>query len=49
VKIRGNIRSFLFIVGVVDTGDKLLNAVNSTGDKLSMASLLQAVKYCQSH
>jgi hypothetical protein len=46
VKIRGNIRSFVFIVGVVDTGDKLLNAVNSTGDKLS---LLQAVKYCQSH
>jgi hypothetical protein len=47
MKIRRDIRSFVFIVGVVDTSDKLFNGVNSTGDKLSLASLLQAVYYCK--
>jgi hypothetical protein len=34
-KIRGDICNFVFIACVVDTGDKLFNGVNDTGDKLS--------------
>ncbi len=31
-KIRGDIREWIFIAGVGDTGDKLLSGVNDTGD-----------------
>jgi hypothetical protein len=39
-EIRGDIRNFLFIAGVVDTGDELFTGVNDAGDKLSPVSLL---------
>jgi hypothetical protein len=32
-KIRGDIRKWIFIVGVNDTGDKLFSGVNDTGEK----------------
>ncbi len=32
-KIRGDISSFVFIVGINDTGDKVFTGVNDTGDK----------------
>ncbi len=32
LKIRGDIREWIFIVGVNDTGDKLFSGVNDTGD-----------------
>jgi hypothetical protein len=35
IKIRGDIPSFVFIVGINDTGDKVFTGVNDTGDKLS--------------
>jgi hypothetical protein len=33
LKIRGDIRKFMFITGVVDTGDKLFSGVNNIGEK----------------
>jgi hypothetical protein len=35
MKIRGDIRNFVFIAGFVDTSDMLFTGVNDTGDKLS--------------
>ncbi len=32
-KIRGDIREWIFIAGVIDTGDKLFSDVNDTGEK----------------
>jgi hypothetical protein len=32
-KILGDIREFMFITSVNDTGDKLFNGVNDTGEK----------------
>ncbi len=32
-KIRGDIREWIFIAGVNDTGDKLFSGVNDTGEK----------------
>ncbi len=32
-KIRGDIRELIFIIGVNDTGEKLVSGVNDTGDK----------------
>ncbi len=32
-KIRGDIREWIFIAGVVDNGDKLFSGVNDTGEK----------------
>ncbi len=32
-KIRGDIREWIFIAGVIDTGDKLFSGVNDTGEK----------------
>ncbi len=32
-KIRGDIREFMFITGVNDTGNKLFSGVNDTGEK----------------
>ncbi len=32
-KIRGDIREWMFITGVNNTGDKLFTGVNDTGDK----------------
>ncbi len=43
-KIRGNIRNFVFIVGVSETGKMLFSGVNDTDDKLSPVSLLRAIK-----
>ena len=31
--MRGDIREWIFIAGVVDTGDKLFSGVNDTGEK----------------
>jgi hypothetical protein len=33
LKIRGDIREFMFITGVNDTGEKLFSSVNDTGEK----------------
>ncbi len=33
-KIRGDIHNFVFMTGVVDTGNKLFVGVNDTGDRL---------------
>ncbi len=33
LKIRRDIREWIFIAGIVDTGDKLFNGVNDTGEK----------------
>jgi hypothetical protein len=35
-KIRGDIRNFVFITGVNDTGDKLFTGATNTGEKLSL-------------
>ncbi len=43
--IRGDIRKFVFIAGVVDNSDKLLPGVNDTGNILSPTLLLQAINY----
>ncbi len=32
-KIRGDIREWIFIAGVNDTGDQLFSGVNDTGEK----------------
>jgi hypothetical protein len=34
-KIRGDIHNFVFMTGVVDTGNKLFTGANDTGDRLS--------------
>ncbi len=42
-RLRGNIRNFVFIAGVVDTGIKLFSGVNDNGNKLSLVSLLPVI------
>jgi hypothetical protein len=44
-KIRRDIRNFVIIAGVIDTGDELLNSGNDTSDILSPLSLLPAINY----
>jgi hypothetical protein len=34
MKFRGNIRNYVFIASVSDTGDKLFTVVSDIGDKL---------------
>jgi hypothetical protein len=46
-KICRDIRNFVFITGVVDTGDKPFTGVEDTGNKLSPVPLLQAIYFCQ--
>ncbi len=41
-RIRGDIRNFVFIAGINDTGNKLLTGVNNT----LPVSLLPAINYC---
>ncbi len=45
-KIRGDIMNFVFIFGVVDTGDKPFAGVNDTDDKLWPVSLTPEIKPC---
>ncbi len=45
-KICGDIRNFVFIASVNDTG-KLYTGVNDTGYKLLPVSLLPEINYCQ--
>jgi hypothetical protein len=50
-------RKFVFVVGVVDNGDKLFNSVNDkagnsdTGDNLSLVTATPSIIYqrCQRH
>ncbi len=42
-KIRGDIRNFVFIAGVNDTGDKLFTGVNDTSDIFSPVSLTPVI------
>jgi hypothetical protein len=44
IKIRGDIRNFVFIASVVDTSDKLFTVVNDTGDEV-LVLLLPAINY----
>jgi hypothetical protein len=39
----GDIRNFVFIASVVDTGDKLVSGVNNTSSKLSSLSFITPV------
>jgi hypothetical protein len=47
MKIRRDIHNFVFIVGVVDNGDKLFTVVYDTGDELLPVSLLPAINHCR--
>jgi hypothetical protein len=45
-KILGDIRNFVFIAGIKDTGVKLFTRVNDTGDKLLQVSLKPVITPC---
>jgi hypothetical protein len=40
-----DIRNFVSIAGIYDTGEKLFTGVNDTGKKLSLVLLLPAINY----
>jgi hypothetical protein len=44
-KIHGDIRTFVFITGVNDTGDRLFTGVTNNDTKLLPVSLLPGINY----
>jgi hypothetical protein len=45
MKIHRDIHNFVFIAGVVETGDKLITSVKHTGDKISLKTKKPAIIY----